>query len=610
MATKPTKVTDWATDGVNALTAATDTTKHDLGWQTTPDNLPGQVGERPNLEMQNYWQLAVHEWVEYFQVADDELQDNIDTVQDNLDDLFKADLWLRVIEGYAFSFDPSDVDIGADTITEVSGPVSSGDVVQFTTTGTLPLGLSLATDYHIIALTADTFQVATTDTLAKAGTAVVISDIGSGVHTTTFQDETYLRPSETYTTYSVLQTFGSSLGTTVNLPPLSETLNGRKFKIIKGDHWGYGGVKIAADTTANDFMELIETNKDKSSQTNVLLGYSDSLTVFADIVVRGPALNRQWSLSERSLRNREVARVIENYSEDYATTDVSIAGDMIVFNPSATATIEHGDVVQFTTTGTLPAGLSLATDYYILPRDAFNYSLTTSLANLRSGTIVDITDVGSGTHTITSQSEWNIFQGDGFNDYLFLTDGVSHSVTLPYLQSFSKRKEMRIRKNRDIGTLSIIPQTFPVAQTINEQTAGIQIFTGRASTKISNDDADDTGWAGDFEQVEINLNNSGDFDALDQPVVFSRRENVVTFTTIKGMRYPSNVQGATADGIVPVRFRPNAISPFYTACATFALSGAAYGCRIHNSGKITSLCTVAADLTNPAGSTYQILDEQ
>lgn len=61
--TKPTKPTDWATGA--ALTAATDITKQTLGWQTLPDNLPGQVGERPNLEMQNFWQLAVHEYIQY-----------------------------------------------------------------------------------------------------------------------------------------------------------------------------------------------------------------------------------------------------------------------------------------------------------------------------------------------------------------------------------------------------------------------------------------------------------------------------------------------------------------------------------------------------------------
>jgi len=109
MATKPTKLTDWATDGA-ALTAATDLTKHDLGWQTLPDNQPGQVGERPNLEMQNYWQLAVHEWQQYFETATDEiiaqLPDNTVTTE--------LDLW----------------EWDLDTVEDISN--SAGDLVFFT----------------------------------------------------------------------------------------------------------------------------------------------------------------------------------------------------------------------------------------------------------------------------------------------------------------------------------------------------------------------------------------------------------------------------------------------------------------------------------------------
>ena len=71
MATKPTKVTDWATDGA-ALTVATDVPRQTLGWQTLPSNLPGEIGERPNLEQQNYWQLAIHEWVQYLEQVTDQ----------------------------------------------------------------------------------------------------------------------------------------------------------------------------------------------------------------------------------------------------------------------------------------------------------------------------------------------------------------------------------------------------------------------------------------------------------------------------------------------------------------------------------------------------------
>lgn len=59
--------------------------------------------------------------------------------------------------------------------------------------------------------------------------------------------------------------------------------------------------------------------------------------------------------------------------------------------------------VRFTTTTTLPAGLSLATDYWLVRQSATTANVATSLANARAGTFVDITDAGTGTHTLTIQ---------------------------------------------------------------------------------------------------------------------------------------------------------------------------------------------------------------
>lgn len=57
--------------------------------------------------------------------------------------------------------------------------------------------------------------------------------------------------------------------------------------------------------------------------------------------------------------------------------------------------------VQMTTTTTLPAGLALATDYFVIPIDANTYKVASSLVNANAGTAVDITGTGTGTHTAT-----------------------------------------------------------------------------------------------------------------------------------------------------------------------------------------------------------------
>lgn len=60
-----------------------------------------------------------------------------------------------------------------------------------------------------------------------------------------------------------------------------------------------------------------------------------------------------------------------------------------------------GTRVRLTTTTTLPAGLSTGTDYYYIKLSDTTFSLGSSYANAIAGTAVNITDTGTGTHTVT-----------------------------------------------------------------------------------------------------------------------------------------------------------------------------------------------------------------
>jgi len=57
--------------------------------------------------------------------------------------------------------------------------------------------------------------------------------------------------------------------------------------------------------------------------------------------------------------------------------------------------------VRFTTTGTLPTGLSLNTDYWLVRQGATTSKVATTYANAIAGTVVAYTDGGTGTHTLT-----------------------------------------------------------------------------------------------------------------------------------------------------------------------------------------------------------------
>ncbi len=69
---------------------------------------------------------------------------------------------------------------------------------------------------------------------------------------------------------------------------------------------------------------------------------------------------------------------------------------------------QTGDRVQLTTTGTLPGGLAVATDYFVIvnrPHKSSQIQFAASYSAALAATAIDLTSVGSGTHTVTKNAE-------------------------------------------------------------------------------------------------------------------------------------------------------------------------------------------------------------
>ncbi len=63
--------------------------------------------------------------------------------------------------------------------------------------------------------------------------------------------------------------------------------------------------------------------------------------------------------------------------------------------------METGDgIVRPSSTGALPAGIAAATNHWMIKVDNDSFKLATSLANAYAGVAVDITDAGTGVHSI------------------------------------------------------------------------------------------------------------------------------------------------------------------------------------------------------------------
>lgn len=117
---------------------------------------------------------------------------------------------------------------------------------------------------------------------------------------------------------------------------------------------------------------------------------------------------------------------------DTFTADAST--DLCTYTSTANipSNILTGTRVRFTTTTTLPAPLALATDYYVIRMSDTTFEVASSYANAIAGTQINITDAGTGTHTIT----WLLpryTNGAGVQSIMFNSNSTAMGAATPNL---------------------------------------------------------------------------------------------------------------------------------------------------------------------------------
>lgn len=108
------------------------------------------------------------------------------------------------------------------------------------------------------------------------------------------------------------------------------------------------------------------------------------------------------ALPSRPVRLRYVPvskRLIDTSTttQTFTSTDVDTTNDTITV-------VDHGystnDIITLSTTTTLPAPLAVSTNYYIIHAGDDTFKLATTLQNAFDNVAIDLTDGGTGTHTI------------------------------------------------------------------------------------------------------------------------------------------------------------------------------------------------------------------
>lgn len=128
--------------------------------------------------------------------------------------------------------------------------------------------------------------------------------------------------------------------------------------------------------------------------------------------------------------------------------------------------------VQLTTTGTLPGGLATATDYYIIRVTSTTSKLATSYANAVAGTAVDITDAGTGTHSVTHLLP-RYTSGAGVQAFMWNTNATAMGAATPSLSiGYTNEKGVASRAT---------PATLPIGKTAAAN--GLILYSGTGSGK-------------------------------------------------------------------------------------------------------------------------------
>lgn len=155
------------------------------------------------------------------------------------------------------------------------------------------------------------------------------------------------------------------------------------------------------DTTTNAGVILHGGNVQDSSYTKHILNAS-AVTAAATVAPATLVLVDIVGFYRVTTVTTTTAQATTNTLGQSDTFTADAGTDTCTYTSTANipSNILTGTRVRLTTSGTLPAGLATATDYYVIRLTNSTFRLATSYANAIAGTQINITDAGTGTHTI------------------------------------------------------------------------------------------------------------------------------------------------------------------------------------------------------------------
>ena len=164
--------------------------------------------------------------------------------------------------------------------------------------------------------------------------------------------------------------------------------------------------------------------------------------------------------------------------------------------------LKNGDMVVLTTTTTLPAGLALATVYWVIEATTNTFKLSaTSCQTYTTGTeqqpvpAVDITDTGTGTHTFTMHDIGRNILVENFRHCIVSFDGSSSAnMTVKFQGSIGK------------STTDSDAPDFSATQAYNNHWDYVEVMDLEDGAAIDGDTGIPQAGTSDHRHFELNIN--------------------------------------------------------------------------------------------------------
>jgi hypothetical protein len=175
---------------------------------------------------------------------------------------------------------------------------------------------------------------------------------------------------------------------------------------LRGVHGAVVSENVLSNGTNAGFIHLISENRNIVISSNSLANQVQdlsALTIESAINIgrwSAGGQNRSISVANNTIDNCMIGIGVQTpTNERTGTFTTTHLGNLL---HSTDHKLIEGDIVTLTTTGTLPTGLDLATEYYVINTSTDGNDF--QLSNIVGDVEVDFSDDGTGTHTFTQKT--------------------------------------------------------------------------------------------------------------------------------------------------------------------------------------------------------------